>query len=410
MGRLLPIDLSFVCLLIYHGALKASGNRACPRTELHVTNMCSSDNYFSNFIYLDVHNASLYYLQSCVCTLHVLFSGTLYFVPIRTPQPDCGSVIHVTSNDGNQMHAFKCNGTTTFSVKTNDTISISVHNLGQLAYDTAYCYVVSLASDSGVGTNAFQIICPYMERKTTTSTTTPATTTKTTRASTEETSTHSHTTKTTETTPTSVVPKRRNAEYDVTRTTPLEVIITVAILVPVVIIGLLAGTVYMWRRNIIQNLLRNIKKEASSQEDVVIDMGDGLKENVSQHSGGEDPNKVRRSKVSSANVKLPNATPRASRVTLRKSHSDRNIIVLAPEQPRVKDMRNGSDESDDVMSSSAKKKSTLEWRKSESEESYFTEIHLGGGSKTIITVERPPTYPKTNEEEHIKYDDIRTEL
>ena len=154
-----------------------SGNRACPRTELHgsyelycassfqltslfhtavlwrwlafsspfaVTNMCSSDNYFSNFIYLDVHNASLYYLQSCVCTLHVLFSGTLYFVPIRTPQPDCGSVIHVTSNDGNQIHAFKCNGTTTFSVKTNDRISISVHNLGQLAYDTAYCYVVSL--------------------------------------------------------------------------------------------------------------------------------------------------------------------------------------------------------------------------------------------------------------------------
>ena len=163
-------------------------------------------------------------------------------------------------------------------------------------------------------------------------------------------------------------------------------------------------------RNIIQNLLRNIKKEASSQEDVVIDMGDGLKEKVSQPHGGEDPNKVRRSKVSSANVKLPNATPRASRVTLRKSHSDRNIIVLAPEQPRVKDMRNGSDESDDVMSSSAKKKSTLEWRKSESEESYFTEIHLGGGSKTIITVERPPTYPKTNEEEHIKYDDIRTEL
>lgn len=106
--------------------------------------MCSSDNFFSNFIYLDVHNASLYYLQSCICTLHVRFPGTLYFKTIQTPTPNCGSVIHVTSSDGNQVHVFQCGGNTSFPVKTNDMINISIHNLGGLNYDTSYCYVISL--------------------------------------------------------------------------------------------------------------------------------------------------------------------------------------------------------------------------------------------------------------------------
>lgn len=109
-----------------------------------VTNMCSADSYISNFIYLDVHNASLYYLQSCVCTVHVRFPGTIYFVPLRTPHSDCGSVIRVNSYDGNQIHSFQCGGSATFTVKPDDKINITVHNLGGAVYDTSYCYVVSL--------------------------------------------------------------------------------------------------------------------------------------------------------------------------------------------------------------------------------------------------------------------------
>lgn len=411
MIRTLVLDLYFVCLLIYNGVLKISGTKSCPKTDLHVTNMCSSDNFFSNFIYLDVHNASLYYLQSCICTLHVRFPGTIYFKTIQTPTPNCGSVIHVTSSNGNQVHVFQCEGNTSFPVKTNDMINISIHNLGGLNYDTSYCYVISLASDSGVGTNAFQITCPYLERLTTTTTTStvtssaPATSPKpssTAKVTTSTTSTRSsNIASTTQSESTSAVSEVK--ETVVRQDVPLEVIITVAILVPVASIGIVLVSIYLWRRNIVQKLFRNLKKDPCVREEVVIDVGDGLKENVSHHSN-EDLSKEDQTKISVVNVRIPNTTPKAPRVvTLRKSHSNKNIIVLSTEKLKAK--ANGSDEADDAASD--ERRNRLHWRKSETNVGYCTEIHLGSGSKTIITVEN---LSKLHNEEQIKYDDIRTEL
>jgi hypothetical protein len=137
------ITIIFLEVYIFNNEIKNILRKQCLSIFV-VTNMCSADGYISNFIYLDVHNASLYYLQSCTCTLHVRFPGTLYFVPIRTPDSDCGSVIRVISYDGNQIHSFQCGGTATFPVKPDDRINITVHSLGGGVYDTAYCYVISL--------------------------------------------------------------------------------------------------------------------------------------------------------------------------------------------------------------------------------------------------------------------------
>lgn len=410
MIRTLVLDLYFVCLLIYNGVLKISGTKSCPKTDLHVTNMCSSDNFFSNFLFLDVHNASLYYLQSCICTLHVRFPGTLYFKTIQTPPPDCGSVINVTSSDGNRVHVFQCGGNTSFPVKTNDVVNVSIHNLGGLNYDTSYCYVISLASDSGVGTNAFQITCPHIERLTTTTTTTtvtsssPAASPTSTSTAKVTTSTRSNPSSIATTTKSEITSRASEAKDTVVRqNVPLEVIITVAILVPVALIGIVLAVVYLWRRKIVQRLLRNLKKDPRFREEVVIDVGDGLKENVSHHSN-EDLNKEDKTKISVVNVRIANTTPKAPRVvTLRKSHSNKNIVVLSSE--RSKANANGSDESNVVTSD--ERRNRLHWRKSETDEGYFTEIHIGSGSKTIITVEN---LPQLHSEEQIKYDDIRTEL
>ncbi|XP_062607784.1 uncharacterized protein LOC134269598, partial [Saccostrea cucullata] len=138
------LGLSFICLSIYNGLLRIAGMRSCSETSLHVTSMCLPDNYLSSFIYLDVHNASLYYLQSCTCTVHVRFPGEIYFVPERTPSPNCGSAIHVVSYDGNQNHVFRCAGSASFSVKKDDRINITVHNLDGPVYNTSYCYIISL--------------------------------------------------------------------------------------------------------------------------------------------------------------------------------------------------------------------------------------------------------------------------
>lgn len=411
MIRTLVLDLYFVVLLIYNGVLKISGTKSCPKTDLHVTNMCSPDNFFSNFIYLDVHNASLYYLQSCICTLHVRFPGTLYFKTLQTPPPDCGSVMHVTSSDGNQVHVFHCGGNTSFPVKTNDMINISIHNLGELSYDTSYCYVISLASDSGVGTNAFQITCPDLERLTTT-TTTSTVTSSTPATSPKPTSTAKVTASLTSTRPSNIAPTTESEstsavlevkESVVRQDVPLEVIITVAILVPVASIGIVLVSIYLWRRKILQRLLRNLKKDHRFREEAVIDVGDGLKENVSNHSN-EDLSKEDKAKISVVNVRIANTTPKAPRVvTLRKSHSNKNIIVLSSEKSSRK--ANGSDEADDVALD--ERRNRLHWKRSETDSGYFTEIHLGSGSKTIITVEN---LPKLHNEEQIKYDDIQTEL
>lgn len=146
-----------------------------------------------------------------------------------------------------------------------------------------------------------------------------------------------------------------------------------------------------------------MKKDPCFREEVVIDVGDGLKENVSHHSN-EDLTKEDKTKISVVNVRIPNTTPKAPRiVTLRKSHSNKNIIVLSSEKSKVKG--NGSDEVDDVAPD--ERRNRLHWKKSETDVGYFTEIHLGSGSKTIITVEN---LTNLHNEEQIKYDDIRTEL
>jgi hypothetical protein len=132
----------------------------------------------------------------------------------------------------------------------------------------------------------------------------------------------------------------------------------------------------------------------------VIDEGDGLKERST-----EDLRKDDKCKISTINVKVTNATPISSRVNLRKSSSNKNIMILVPD-PKSKDKENGSDESTGVTRR-MKSESTLNWRKSEADEGYFTEINLGGGAKTIITVE---SIPRMQDDVQIRYDDIRTEL
>lgn len=146
-----------------------------------------------------------------------------------------------------------------------------------------------------------------------------------------------------------------------------------------------------------------MKKDPRFREEAVIDVGDGLKENVSNHSN-EDLSKEDKTKISVVNVRIANTTPKAPRVvTLRKSHSNKNIIVLSSEKSSRK--ANGSDEADDVALD--ERRNRLHWKRSETDSGYFTEIHLGSGSKTIITVEN---LPKLHNEEQIKYDDIQTEL
>lgn len=158
------------------------------------------------------------------------------------------------------------------------------------------------ASDSGVGTNAFQITCPYLERLTTTTTTStvtssaPATFPKpssTAKVTTSTTSTRSsNIASTTQSESTSAVSevKETVVRQDVPRESstiylrftkirvgwklyfinkriinslnfsyqlrqqflvfilPVEVIITVAILVPVASIGIVLVSIYLWRR------------------------------------------------------------------------------------------------------------------------------------------------------------------
>lgn len=157
---------------------------------------------------------------------------------------------------------------------------------------------------------------------------------------------------------------------------------------------------FCFYRRVFHSFLSKSKKDPCSNEDIVIDEGDGLKERST-----EDLHKDEKSRTAAVNVKVTSATPIASRVNLRKSSSNKNIMILAPD-PKAKEKENESDESTDVTTRN-KSKNTLDWRKSEADESYFTEIHLGGGSKTIITVEN---LPRMQDDVQIRYDDIRTEL
>ncbi|XP_061176089.1 uncharacterized protein LOC133185042 [Saccostrea echinata] len=405
------LGLSFICLSIYNGVLRITGMRSCSETSLHVTSMCSPDSYLSSFIYLDVHNASLYYLQSCSCTVHVRFPGKIYFVPERTPSSDCGSAIHIVSYDGNQNYTFLCTGSTSFHVKKDDKINITVRrtNLEGPVYNTSYCYIISLASDSGIGSEAFQISCPFLERRTTTSTTT--TTLSTTSSSTPSVSTAPVSTQE----ETTSLPNSTTSPKLITDTSKdvsendrvsekdrvyLEVVIPLGIVVPMALISLAVVFVFIWRRNILQRLFKNSKNDSSSnQHDVVIDEGDGLKENISQHNT-DDMTKDGNSSSPIVDIKLTNATPTASRVKLRKSASNKNIIVITPDSK-------GKESANNEATVRPNRRSVLDWRKSETDDSYFTEIHLGSGSKTVITVDN---LPHVQNDEHIRYDDIRTEL
>lgn len=157
---------------------------------------------------------------------------------------------------------------------------------------------------------------------------------------------------------------------------------------------------FCFYRRVFHSFISKSMKDPCSNEDIVIDEGDGLKERST-----EDLHKDEKSRTAAVNVKVTSATPIASRVNLRKSSSNKNIMILAPD-PKAKEKENESDESTDVTTRN-KSKNTLDWRKSEADESYFTEIHLGGGSKTIITVEN---LPRMQDDVQIRYDDIRTEL
>lgn len=126
-----------------------------------------------------------------------------------------------------------------------------------------------------------------------------------------------------------------------------------------------------------------MKKDYCFCEEVVIDVGDGLKENVFNYSN-EDLSKEDKIKIFVVNVWIVNMILIVLCVVIFwKFYSNKNIIVFLLEKLSRK--VNGSDEVDDLVLD--ERRNWFCWKRLEIDSGYFIEIYLGSGFKIIIIVE-----------------------